>query len=278
MRCERHHLALAPDGTCILCRKEGSAQSRPQSRRGARLVVLLAILLLLTTFVVLLVVPRGAPVARVGAGSRASIGTLRTTYTTGRSGTFFVPDDPARHPLPLLVLLHGTGGSGATAIGLVTDLAIKRAFAVVAPDSEFADHWDVPDHSGETTRDAEHVIACVREVLAMTDVTIDRRHVLIVGISGGGSTAPYEASTHDEFTAFAVLHGGAFAGGLGPRRVPGWFSTGESDPLRPVASVEQSTAAVRAVGFDDVVMHTYPGGHSVSPIELHELVEWWLAK
>lgn len=159
---------------------------------------------------------------------------------------------------------------------LVQEAAKARPFVVVAPDSEFAEHWDVPDHPGETTRDSDHVIACVREVMRMEHVMIDRQRVLIAGISGGGSTAPFEASTYDEFSAFAVLHGGVYASGLGARRVRGWFSTGQVDPLRPVEGVSKAVDAVRSSGFAAVTFNVYAGGHEVSSAELNAMLDWWL--
>jgi poly(3-hydroxybutyrate) depolymerase len=159
---------------------------------------------------------------------------------------------------------------------LIQEAATARSFVVVAPDSEFPDHWEVPDRPGETSKDSDHVIACVREVMGMDHVAIDRQHVLIAGISGGGSTAPFEASTYDEFGAFAVLHGGVFLGGLGPRRVRGWFSTGESDGLRPVDGASKAVDSIRSAGFGDVTFNVYPGGHGVSPAELNAMLDWWL--
>src|SRR5256885_3949886 len=55
---------------------------------------------------------------------------------------------------------------------------------------------------------------------------------LIAGYSGGGSSAPYIASNRPPFTHTAVLHGGVFAGGIGPRRMPAWFSTGDRKSTR----------------------------------------------
>jgi phospholipase/carboxylesterase len=280
-RCERHDLALAADGTCVVCRREASQGREVQRTSRSRLRILLAIMgaALVALFVVVLLPQRHETADAIHdlLGPAVVTGPLHTRYATGRSGAFLLPPGFEDNAVPLLVVLHGTGGSGSGTLPLVKRLAIARRFAVVAPDSELAEHWEVPDHPGETTKDSEHVVACVRELRAMAHVVIDSQHVLVAGISGGGSTAPYEASTYDDFTAFAVLHGGVFAGGLGPRRVPGWFSTGQQDPLRPVASVSKATDAVRALGFD-VGFHTYPGGHEVSSAELSDLLRWWLGE
>ena len=231
----------------------------------------LAILVLVLLAIVLLPAGRSSSEA-------ANVNPLRTAYPNGRSGAFLLPAGHQDRPLPLLTLLHGTGGSGMGLLPLVQEAANARHFAVVAPDSELSEHWDVPDHPGETTKDSDHVIACVREVMGMENVVIDRQHVLIAGISGGGSTAPFEASTYDEFAAFAVLHGGVYVGGLGPRRVRGWFSTGQSDRIRPVEGVSGAVDTLRAAGFEDVAFNVYSDGHEVSPTELDAMLDWWLSR
>jgi poly(3-hydroxybutyrate) depolymerase len=161
-------------------------------------------------------------------------------------------------------------------VSLLAGSAEHEGFVVVAPDSRIEKGWEVPDHPGETTEDADHIRDCVDEVRAMPDVRIDETRTLVAGHSAGGSTAPYLASTDALYTAFAVLHGGAFPGGLGPRRVRGWFSTGDSDPLRPAARVASDAAAVRAAGFDDVTFRTFHEGHGVGSEELADLLKWWL--
>ena len=119
--------------------------------------------------------------------------------------------------------------------GALRDAAERGTFFVLAPDSRHSPDgqytWQVGDHPGDATADLEHVGHCVDELKAMAGVQIDLTRVLIVGHSGGASEAPYVASNREPFTAFAVLHGGVFAAGLGPRHVRGWFSTGDADAL-----------------------------------------------
>ncbi len=110
----------------------------------------------------------------------------------------------------------------------------------------------------------------------MLGVRLDAGHVLALGHSGGGSTAPYVASTDERYTAFAVLHGGVFAGGLGPRRVKGWFSTGDQDTLRPPELVQQAAGSARESGFDDTEYHVLHEGHAVGGEELSAVLSWWL--
>jgi poly(3-hydroxybutyrate) depolymerase len=278
-RCPRHDLALAPDGTCVVCRRASTPPPQPPRRLGALLVVLVALVGVAAIVFSFEHFRASAPAAQSSVAASVT-GTLATTNSAGRRGAYFLPAGYQDHALPLLVALHGTGGSGAMMVGLFRKAAESQRFVIVAPDSRIAPNgqpsWEVPSKPGETTEDADHIRRCVDELRAMPGVRIDDARTLIAGHSGGASTAPYVASTDELYSAFAVLHGGAFPGGLGPRRVRGWFSTGDSDPLRPASRVGADASAVRAAGFDAVVFRTFKGGHDVGPEELDALMRWWL--
>jgi poly(3-hydroxybutyrate) depolymerase len=158
--------------------------------------------------------------------------------------------------------------------------AERERFLVVAPDSRIAPNgqasWEVGDRAGEVTEDFMHVRQCAEELMAMRGVLVDTSRVLIVGHSGGGSSAPYMATNDEMYTAFAVLHGGVFPGGLGERNVRGWFSTGDADLIRPRPKVERAAEEMRLKGFNKVEYRTFPGGHEVGTEEIEALMRWWL--
>jgi phospholipase/carboxylesterase len=205
---------------------------------------------------------------------------LETRNSSGRSGTYYVPAHDTAERMPVLVALHGTGGSGRSMVAVFQSLAEARRFIIVAPDSRRSPSghwtWQVADRPGEVTDDLAHVVACLDEVTEDLGSSVDLSRVLIVGHSGGASSAPYIATNRGPFSGFGVLHGGVFAGGLGSRRVPGWFSTGANDGLRPPEQVESAMAAARARGFSDLTFEVFPGGHGLSPGETAALIEWWL--
>ena len=205
---------------------------------------------------------------------------LRDVGELGAEQTIEDPVPAARdQALPLLVMLHSTGASGGGVLDWFRPLAQERRFAIIAPESGTAPDgqitWQVGDRPGAVTPDLEHVLACIRWVREHTRLRVDTTRVLLVGHSGGGSSAPYIASNRPFFTHIAVLHGGVFAGGLGARRLPVWLSTGERDRLRPPVLVRQSADAMQGLGFS-VTFQVFPGLHGPGDAELRAVIDWWL--
>lgn len=242
--------------------------------------------------VVLLVLAGGATVAyrrifvasgrvSLGASSPARVArTIQATTSTGRQGAYYLPRDHEAKALPLLVILHGTGGKGSGTILRLRTLAEREGFIAVAPDSaSIAGVWLVEQRSEGTTEDYRHVVDCVREVLALPNVRVDRGRVLIAGFSVGGGAAAYIASHEDLFTAFAVLHGHVELGGMGLRRGRGWLSTGDRDRVRTVASIKSvADHLTRREGFPEVETRVFRVDHTLGEDELAALVAWWLRR
>ena len=217
---------------------------------------------------------------RYFAVGRDEEGPVGVQNEAGRSGWFYIPGGSRSSAVPLLVFLHGTGGSGHDFVDALRAFAKAHHFVIVAPDSRRSPRgdftWEPGDQPGQVTPDLTHTVDCVDWVRVHGRLTFDSSRVLIAGFSSGGSSAPYIATNQPLFTHTAVLHGGVFPGGIGPRRIPAWFSTGETDRYRPVALVQQSVDALSALGFTAVTFRTYPGGHELSEDEMRDLVDWWL--
>jgi phospholipase/carboxylesterase len=282
-RCGRHGLAYDPSvhSGCVLCR----TQQAPKTKATIWWPVL-AVFVVTGLGIGGAWLLRSRETATDAASSNrvplppSELRTLTTRNAAGRSGVAFLPRQHSASPRPLLVLFHGTGGSGSAILGAFRDLAERRGVVVVAPDSGRSPdgvwNWQVGDAPGEVTADKRHATACIDEVLALPGVRIDSAYVLAAGHSGGASSAPYLASNDSRFGAFAVLHGGIFPGGLGANRVRGWFSTGASDTLRTPELVRQAALSSAAV-TGPVTLRTFAGGHELSAAEMQDLMEWWLS-
>jgi poly(3-hydroxybutyrate) depolymerase len=213
-------------------------------------------------------------------GQPGIAGTVRATTTTGRRGAYYLPPRRDSEALPLLVILHGTGGMGSGMLVRLRAIAEREKFIVVAPDSvSIAGGWLVERGSRGVTEDRRHVLDCLGEVLAMPGVRVDRAQVLIAGFSVGGGAASYIASHEEVFTAFASLHGHVVLDGIGPRRVRAWLSTGDRDSQRTVEYLRSvADRLIRREGFPEVEMRVFRGGHTLAEEELVALVAWWLRR
>jgi phospholipase/carboxylesterase len=212
----------------------------------------------------------------------ADVRTLETRNSAGRSGSVYLPVTPEGRRLRAMVLLHGSGGSGAQIVSEFSPLAQTHGLALIAPDSRFSPQglatWQVADRPGETTPDLTHVEACVREVEEKFGAKIAFEGLLVAGHSAGASMAAYVATRSSRAGAFAVLHGGVFASGLGKRRVRAWVSTGSHDGLRPPTMVKKVADDLSAAGLTRVLYREFLGGHGLTAPEKSELIAWWLGE
>src|SRR5262245_5736085 len=97
-----------------------------------------------------------APVGQVAQGLRSEL-----KIDTGRDGVVYVPKGYAvDRPLPLLLWLHGAGGTGQVGDGLGA-LADEFGFIVLAPDSR---EWTWGAILGRWESDLEFIQKAIRQV------------------------------------------------------------------------------------------------------------------
>jgi polyhydroxybutyrate depolymerase len=156
-------------------------------------------------------------------------------------------------PLPLVILLHGAGGSGGQALEHYgwPALADAEGFAVLAPDAMPARpdrdanlrnnprFWD--DGSGRGLRkvdDSGFLIAAVEH--AARRFTLDRRRIYAAGHSSGSGMAQRLGLDHaDRIAAIGVVAGQRPPGGPPKRPLPVIYINGAEDTLNPVAGGER---------------------------------------
>lgn len=119
----------------------------------------------------------------------------------GKSRTYYlyIPKsyDPAR-PIPLVMVFHGSGGSGRTIANVTdfNDLADEKGFIAVYPNG--IDHrWDGED-------DVSFVTALIERLMQLRN--IDRDRIYATGFSSGGIfTQILACSLSDRISAFASV-------------------------------------------------------------------------
>ncbi len=135
-----------------------------------------------------------------------------------------VPDGrPADTPLPLVIAVHGTGGSEnmffeAYDRGHVARSSRERGWMLAAP-------------RGPVSMSTRHIDEALR--LAARLHAVDRRRVFLIGHSlGAGQVAAAAALAPQRFAAVALVSGGLLTGvSPGPKDLPTFVGIGADDPL-----------------------------------------------
>jgi phospholipase/carboxylesterase len=189
---------------------------------------------------------------------------------TGRDATLQLPSNPPAGPLPLLLMLHGAGQSGAAMLRRVGAAADEAGVAVLAPDSRGAT-WDAI--RGEFGDDVVFLDRALEHVFAR--VSVDPARLVIGGFSDGASYAlslglangdlfPRVAAFSPGFVISAAVHGH-----------PRFFvSHGTSDQILPIDQCSRVIVPrLRSMGYD-VTFREFDGRHEVPPDVAREGMRW----
>jgi predicted esterase len=210
-----------------------------------------------------------------GTGSGAGGGgTTALGLEPGRDAILQVPSQGASGaPLPLLVLLHGAGGSGEKVLGRLGTAPADAGVAVLAPDSR-GGTWDAirggfgPD-----------VVFLDRALQAVFDrVAIDPSRVAIGGFSDGATYAlSLGLINGDLFPKVAAFSPGFVVEGPVHGKPEFFVSHGTSDPILPIDQCSRIIVpALRKRGYD-VTFREFDGGHEV-PAEIAREAMSWIAR
>ena len=174
-------------------------------------------------------------------------------------------------PAPLIVLLHGAGGSAAHGISLLRSFADERGLVLLAPDSR-GGTWDVIlDKYGP---DVEFLDSALERVFE--GIAIDAEQVAVGGFSDGASYALSLGLTNgDLFSSVLAFSPGFAAPAMRVGRPRLFVSHGDADRVLGVdACSRRIVPALRRAGYE-VTYREFEGGHSV-PAEIgREAVRFW---
>jgi phospholipase/carboxylesterase len=195
--------------------------------------------------------PRGATSA-----SGASSGPLG--LARGRDALLQLPDEP-RGPVPLLVLLHGAGGSGEGILRRLGTAARDAGIAVLAPDSRDAT-WDaIRAGFGPDVAFINRALERVFETVA-----VDASRIAIGGFSDGASYALSVGLVNgDLFTRIVAFSPGFVVPGPSQGKPRVFVSHGTADPILPIDSCSRVIVpALRRRGYD-VTFREFDGRHEI---------------
>jgi phospholipase/carboxylesterase len=205
-------------------------------------------------------------------GDRLAPG-VHTLGTGGeRDGVVSVP--PAAGPLPLIVMLHGAGGTGRQAARLLNPAASQAGCIVLAPDSRGAT-WDAI--TGPFGADVAFVSQALAQILARCEVDLAR--IALAGFSDGATYAlALGRANGDRFTRLLAFSPGF----LIPARPTGsphiFVSHGVADEVLPIDRCSRKLVpALRHQGYR-VRYREFEGDHEVPPAIAREGLAWMLER
>lgn len=188
-----------------------------------------------------------------------------------RDGVLYVPPETAG-PVPLLLMLHGAGGTGRRAARLVLTAAEEARCMLLAPDSR-GPTWDAV--TGDFGPDARFIERALSETLERR--AVDPGRIAAAGFSDGATYALGLGRANGGL----VTHILAFSPGfLVPAHLTGvpriFVSHGRADEILPIDLCSRLLVPeLRRDGYD-VRYREFDGGHEVPPAIAREAVEWFL--
>ena len=191
-----------------------------------------------------------------------------------RDALLYVPrGHVANEPLPLLVLLHGAGGSGSAWFGSYGDRAEAARIVVLAPDSRGAT-WDLV--RGEYGRD----VAFIDEALAATfrKCSIDTSRIAVAGFSDGASYALALGTTNGDLFNRIIAFSPGFLRMKDRRGTPSIFvSHGTADQILSIDSTSRLIVPrLRSAGYRTEYLE-FQGGHEV-PVSVSDAAVRWFTE
>ena len=213
----------------------------------------------------------GRLTARPRQGTRTTAGgTSALGLESGRDAVLQVPSKGGDTPMPLLVLLHGAGGSGEKMLGRLGTAPADAGVAVLAPDSR-GGTWDAI--RGGFGQD---VVFLNRALQAVFDrVAVDPARVAIGGFSDGATYALSLGLVNGDLFPKVVAFSPGFVVEGPVHGKPGFFvSHGTADPILPIDQCSRIIVpALRKRGYE-VVFREFDGGHEVPGAVAREAMSW----
>ena len=173
--------------------------------------------------------------------------TRNTFEFAGNTRTFYTFVPQAGGPLPLVLLLHGSGRNGQVMVDAWAALAAKEHFILAAPDAYDPAFWQIKIDS------PEFLHAVVDQVEAKH--AVERNRIYLFGHSAGAEYALLLAVLDSHSFAAVAVHAGALQPDYyklfahAGRRIPIAIWVGDQDLLFPVEQVTATKKEFESHGF-----------------------------
>lgn len=211
---------------------------------------------------------------RAAGAEESPVGLQPLGLEAERDGLVFVPSRYQRtEPLPLVLMLHGAGGSGTDGLSPFQDRAEEAGIILIAPDSR-RPTWDVL--LGGYGADVAFVDRALEQTFRR--YSVDPRRVAVEGFSDGASYALGLGVANGDLFGKIVAFSPGFAP---PSRAEGrpavFVSHGTADDVLPIDRCSRRIVpALKGRGYD-VRYREFEGGHEI-PTEIVDDALAWLLK
>src|SRR3954471_6748188 len=173
---------------------------------------------------------------------------LITSNGKTRSYYLYVPPTvKADAPVPLVVMLHGSGHVGMSLVEKWKDLAKKENFIIAGPDSSDPEVWAVPKDGPDYLRDL------VEEL--RKKYPVNPRRIYLFGHSAGASFSMEMGVMEPEYFAAVAIHAGALPANnrdlvtMAKRKIPMYIQVGDRDSFAPVKVVQATQGFLKDNDF-----------------------------
>jgi predicted esterase len=207
----------------------------------------------------------------VRTGADAAPGLQPLGLSRGRDGLLYVPRGYApERPAPLVVLLHGAGGTARHGMELLQAQADAAGLLLLAPDAR-GPTWDVI--LGGYGPDVRYLDAALAHVFDR--YAVDTELLAVGGFSDGASYALCLGLANGDFFRHVVAFSPGFAAPpvqVGRPRL--YLSHGTEDTVLPIDRCGRRLARTLEGAGYAVRYHEFEGPHVVPPAIREEAVRW----
>lgn len=218
------------------------------------------------------------------AGDGGTVCNIPVGYSVNnRSGVYYLPKTYKDGPLPMLVLLHGSGVNGywmLTALPFI-QMADKHQVIILAPDSREIMYWINPSTAQDPfTHDWFHMEACYKWFINSNPpgAKVDTSLVSVAGNSRAGHVGPpfCSRSTVVPCSASVIMHASVMPQQMGTKIGPILWTVGETDILYGPAVTDANRANFHAQQPDFPIYYKiWDSSHNLDKSqELDYIVEW----
>jgi predicted esterase len=204
---------------------------------------------------------------------------LGVVQTLGRAGSYFIPEN-LTGAVPLLILFHGPGDSGALIAEPFVDQARAHGFVILAIDAVNKENsvwaFEVNNAIVHRTKELQFLARAMEWMTQTQRVTFDKSKTLVAGYSQGASIAAWVGTNERFVSHLGLLHGGFLSEGIGYEVRPVWLSTGDKDDFRTPVIHASTARALRLLGLKDLTSRVFKTDISLSKEECESLIGWWL--